>query len=153
MSAVRVDPALDPLEALAAIELDGKSGYTDLGAADLESFKPIAEAEVPAQPYLLAGFDPGREFLNVTPEAALPAILAAGRSPLTIAEGMAILLADPEVLRERNCFSLLGSRCGDRRVPALWIKGDGRPRLGWCWQGAPHTWLGSASCEGRVAID
>ncbi len=146
----RIDPALDPLEALAVIKLGSKPGFTDLDAADLKRFEPIAELGVPAEPYELTGFDPGAEFLNVTPEAALPAILAAGRSPLTIAEGLTILLADPEILRERNCFSLLGSRCGDRRVPALWIKGDGRPRLGWCWEGAPHTWLGSASCEGRV---
>jgi hypothetical protein len=151
MSAVRVDPALDPIEVLAAIELDGKPGFTDVDAADLATFKPIAELEVPTEPYVLEGFDTGAEFLNVTPDVALPAILAAGRSPLTIAEGISIVRDNPAVLRERNCFSLLGSRCGDRRVPALWIKGDGRPRLGWCWQGAPHTWLGSAWCEGRVA--
>ncbi|WP_422678000.1 DUF5701 family protein [Blastococcus brunescens] len=24
-----------------------------------------------------------------------------------------------------------------------------RPRLGWCYQGAPHSWLGTASCAGR----
>jgi hypothetical protein len=150
---MRVDPALHPLETLARVELDGRQGFTDLEAADLATFRPIAELEVPAGPYVLAGFDPGAEFLDVTPEVALSAIVAAGRSPLTIAEGLSILLETPEVLRERNCFSLLGSRCGDRRVPALWIKRDGRPRLGWCWQGAPHTWLGSASCEERVAID
>ena len=150
MSGLLVDPALDPLAALAAIELDGKPGFTDMDAADLAGFKPIADLGVPGEPYRLVGFDPGAEFLNVTPEVALPAIAEAGRSPLTIAEGLTILAQDPTVLRERNCFSLLGSRCGDRRVPALWIKGDGRPRLGWCWQGAPHTWLGSASCEGRV---
>ena len=39
---------------------------------------------------------------------------------------------------------------GDKRVPALWVSAR-RPRLGWCFQGAPHTWLGSASCGGRVS--
>ncbi|MGQ0669203.1 MAG: DUF5701 family protein [Actinomycetota bacterium] len=24
------------------------------------------------------------------------------------------------------------------------------PRLGWCWAGNPHTWLGSASCGAGV---
>jgi hypothetical protein len=38
---------------------------------------------------------------------------------------------------------------GDRRVPALWISG-GAPKLGWCWAGNPHTWLGSASCATRL---
>ena len=61
---------------------------------------------------------------------------AAGRSPLTIAEGVAVLVSDPGVLRSRNCFSLLGSRAGDKRVPALWVSAR-RPRLGWCYQGAP----------------
>jgi hypothetical protein len=148
---VRVDPALDPVAALAAIELDGKPGFTDMDAAEIARFQPIAGVEIPVEPYELVGFDAGEEFLNVPPGQALPAILAAGRSPLTIAEGLTVLLRDPELLGERNCFSLLGSRRGDRRVPVLWIKADGRPRLGWCWEGAPHTWLGSASCAGRVA--
>jgi hypothetical protein len=79
----------------------------------------------------------------------LPRLTAASRSPLTIAEGLAVLVSDPGVLRARNCFSLLGSRAGDKRVPALWVSAR-RPRLGWCYQGAPHTWLGSASCAGRL---
>jgi hypothetical protein len=147
-----VDPSLDPMEALASVELDGKTGFTDMDAAELARFQPREELAIPAEPYELVGFDPGAEFLDVTPAVALPAILAEDRSPLTIAEGLTVLLEDPEILRERNCFSLLGSRCGDRRVPALWIKGDGRPRLGWCWEGAPHTWLGSAWCERRVVV-
>jgi hypothetical protein len=67
-----------------------------------------------------------------------------------VAEGLSLLVSDPGVLRARNCFSLLGSRCGDKRVPALWVS-ERRPRLGWCYQGAPHTWLGTASCGGRRA--
>ena len=44
------------------------------------------------------------------------------------------------------------------RTPALWISNgtgrDGRerkgaPKLGWCWWGNRHTWLGIASCQGR----
>ncbi|MEI2690845.1 MAG: DUF5701 family protein [Anaerolineae bacterium] len=44
---------------------------------------------------------------------------------------------------------LLASRCGDKRVPAFWLS-QNRPKLGWCWAGNPHTWLGSASCAERV---
>ena len=76
-------------------------------------------------------------------------MLAAGRTPLTLDEGLALLLQDGGVLRRETCFSMLGSRCGDRRVPALWVS-ERRPRLGWCWDGAPHTWLGSASAAARV---
>lgn len=48
--------------------------------------------------------------------------------------------------------SLPGSRCGDRRVTAFWIS-EGRPKLGWCWAGNPHAWLGSASCGRRAGAD
>ena len=66
-------------------------------------------------------------------------------------EGVALVTHHPEILRNSNCFSLLGSRRGDRRVTALWIS-KGKPRLGWCWAGNPHTWLGSASCGSRVGL-
>jgi hypothetical protein len=118
-------------------------------ADDLARFRPLDGLELPAGPaYLLLGFDPGTATLDVPPQQALPGLLEAGRSPLTLAEGLAVALQRPDVLCEHR-YSLLGSRCGDRRVPALWVSA-GRPRLGWCWDGAPHTWLGSASCSGRL---
>ena len=117
-----------------------------------EDYAPIAGLEIPETAvYRLVDFDAGAEFFDVPPDDALPQILARGRSPLTIEEGIAVLVADPNVLRERNSFSLLGSRRGDRRVPALWTS-KGKPRLGWCWAGAPHSWLGSASCAGRADL-
>ena len=36
------------------------------------------------------------------------------------------------------------------RVPALWIS-ERAPKLGWCWDGNPHTWLGLASAGRRVS--
>ena len=65
-------------------------------------------------------------------------------------EGLALATHHPELLREANCYSLLSSRCGDRRVTAVWLS-KGRPRLGWCFAGAPHTWLGSAWLTDRTA--
>jgi hypothetical protein len=138
-------------EAVPLLDLRGKPGFTDMTTDDLARFGPTEHVSVPAgAAYLLADVDTGRASLNVTPDDALPALLAEGRSPLTIDEGIALVMHRPELLRKNNCFSLLGSRCGDRRVPALWIKGTGQPRLGWCWAGNPHTWLGSASCGGRL---
>jgi Family of unknown function (DUF5701) len=67
-----------------------------------------------------------------------------------VAEGLALLAQHSGVLRSHNAYSVLASRCGDRRVPAFWVS-KGAPRLGWCWAGNPHTWLGSASCQSRVA--
>jgi hypothetical protein len=135
-------------EAMARIELRGKSGFMDMTGADIPAFRPIEGVDIPDGPYLLLDVDTGRSTLNVPPEEALKTIVSGGRSPLTIEEGIAVVTHYPELLKTHNAFSLLGSRSGDRRVPAIWVSG-GRPRLGWCWAGNPHTWLGSASCGGR----
>jgi hypothetical protein len=134
---------------LETVHTVGGPGFTTMDDEDLARFRPLPELQVPDGPYLLLDVDPGADTLNQPPAEVLPRLTAAGRSPLTIAEGLAVLVSDPGVLRGRNCFSLLGSRAGDKRVPALWVSAR-RPRLGWCYQGAPHTWLGSASCAGRL---
>jgi hypothetical protein len=146
---VVVVPHLPVAPVLEAVHTVGGSGFTTMDDDDLARFRPLPELQVPAGPYLLVDVDPGADTLNLPPAQALPRLRAAGRTPLTIAEGLAVLVSDPGVLRGRNCFSLLGSRAGDKRVPALWVSAR-RPRLGWCYQGAPHTWLGSASCAGRL---
>ena len=162
--AAELPPAADPqrlpfvvvvaaplAQALALVDLTDRPGATQMTPDELATFRPIAQVDLPAAPaYLAVDVDLGAGSRNVTPDDALPAILAEGRSPLTIDEGVAVLLHHPEVLRTHNAFSLLGSRCGDRRVPALWLS-KRRPRLGWCWAGNPHTWLGSASCGARLA--
>ena len=146
---VVVVPHLPVVPVLESVHTVGGPGFTTMDDEDLARFRPLPELEVPAAPYLLVDVDPGADTLNLPPAEVLPRLQAAGRSPLTIAEGLAVLVSDPGVLRGRNCFSLLGSRAGDKRVPALWVSAR-RPRLGWCYQGAPHTWLGSASCAGRL---
>jgi hypothetical protein len=129
--------------------MERAGGFVDMNPAEPGEFDAIVE--VPDRPaYLLVDADTGGDLRNVTPDDALETIRSRGRSPLTIDEGIAVLTHDPDVLKTRNAFSILGSRKGDRRVPALWIS-KGRPRLGWCWAGNPHTWLGSASCARRIA--
>jgi Family of unknown function (DUF5701) len=138
-----------PRDAIAMVQLGGRPGFTTMEPDDLARFEPTDAVELPvAGAYALVDVDPGREFLGVTPDEALPAILERGRSPLTIEEAIAVIRQHPEIL-ERDRFSILGSRCGDRRVPAIWVS-QRRPRLGWCYAGAPHTWLGSASCAERI---
>lgn len=132
------------------VERRGKAGFTVLADEELERFDPIPDVRLPAGPaYLVVDVDTGADSRNVTPDDALGAIHRAGRSPLTVEEGIALVTHDPEAVAVNAGFSLLGSRCGDRRVAALWIS-EGRPKLGWCWAGNPHTWLGSASCGRRV---
>jgi hypothetical protein len=119
-------------------------------AGDLATYQPLAELGVPgAAAYLLVDVDRGEEFCGVRPEDALPVIRSRGRTPLTIDEGVAVVTQAPEVLERNKCFMLSGSRRGDRRVPALWIS-DRAPKLGWCWDGNPHSWLGVASAASRV---
>lgn len=139
---------------LPLVERRGKSAVERLFPIEPAQFKPIPALHLPAgSAYLLLDIDRGVATRNVAPDAALESFNALGRSPLTIEEGIAILTHYPEFLQPNHCFSLLASRCGDKRVPALWLS-DGRPKLGWCWAGNPHTWLGSASCANRSgAVD
>ncbi|MUM15701.1 hypothetical protein FZI91_09685 [Mycobacterium sp. CBMA271] len=131
------------------MNLNGRAGFHVMDAGDVDVYRPILD--VPAAVYLLIDIDTGSEFCNVTPEAALAAITARGRTPLTIDEGIALVTARPDMLRKNRCFSLAASRGKGQRVPAIWIS-DRRPKLGWCWDRNPHTWLGTASCGGRVAL-
>lgn len=129
-----------------------KPGFADFDPEDIARFEPIKELRIPDTPaYLVFDVERGEETLNVTPDNAMPAITARGRVPLTVEEGIGFITHFPESLEKNHCFSLAGSRCGDRRVPALWIS-KGAPKLGWCWAGNPHTWLGSASCRDRVGL-
>jgi hypothetical protein len=147
-----VTRTLVPVERLLErTSLKGKPGFTTMDADDIRAFSPTADVRLPDSPvYLLTDVDTGGDTRNVTPDEALPRILAAGRTPLTLDEGLAVVLQHPEWLRERNCFEMLGSRAGDRRVTGLWVSA-GAPRLGWCWAGNPHSWLGMATAADRVA--
>jgi hypothetical protein len=137
-------------EAIRLVERRGEAGFSVLDPDDLGRFEPIDGLDLPQRAvYLATDLDTGKDTLNVTPDDALETIEASHRSPLTIDEGVALVTHYPEAVAKNGGFSLAGSRCGDRRVTALWIS-KGRPKLGWCWAGNPHTWLGSASCGGRL---
>lgn len=137
-------------EQIARTRLPKGPGFTTMAEDDLARWQPTADVELPGGPlWLVTDVDTGSATLSVRPDEALPTILAAGRSPLTLEEGLAVATQHPEWLRERNCFEMLGSRAGDKRVTGVWVSA-GRPRLGWCWGGNPHTWLGMASCATRV---
>lgn len=138
-----------PEYALPLVARRGKPGRVDLTPVTSAAFASIAELALPGEVYLARGVDTGAEHGGRRPQDVSVEVSAAGRSPLTIDEGVSLLLQQPEILDERNAFSLAGSRAGDRRVPALWIS-YGAQRLGWCWDGAVHDWLGFASCAARL---
>ena len=166
-SLLAVHPAVAPASVLTSLlRRADKPGFVVVDMADVDSFGPIDGISVPNGPvYLAQRPDRGDEMANWSPDEALPAILGAGRSPLLLTEGIAWLLQRVEVLERGRCFMTIGSRLrrpdgrGDARTPAIWISGgtgrDGAanrnaPKVGWCWAGNRHTWLGFASCAGRV---
>ncbi|OLT11211.1 hypothetical protein BJF79_04680 [Actinomadura sp. CNU-125] len=131
-----------------------KPGFVDRSfePGSLERFVATEETDLPDGPaYLLFDIERGEEFCGAVPNDAMDTISARGRTLLTIEEGVAMITQFPEVLVKNKCFSLGGSRCGDRRVPAIWIS-QKAPKLGWCWEGNPHTWLGMASADHRGGV-
>lgn len=157
-----------PPSALAPLMTRGeRTGFVVEDMTDVDSFDSTDAAPLPPTPYVVGGLDRGDEHANRSPEECLPEILASGRSPLTLGEGIHWVLQDPDVLERNRCFMTIGSRLRrtnrtyDARTPALWISNgtgrDGRerkdaPKVGWCWWGNRHTWLGMASCSGRTPL-
>lgn len=161
-----VHPDRAPASALAPLlALDGKPGFVVADMTDVDAFGPLESVQLPDGPgYAVNGIERGDEMLNWSPDEALPAITGAGRTPLTLTEGIHWLLQCPDVLERNVCFMTIGSRLRkangrlDSRTPALWISNgtgrDGRgrrgaPKVGWCWAGNRHTWLGFASAARR----
>lgn len=127
-----------------------KGGVVDKNyQGELVRFQPLPELGITHSAYLIVDVERGEEFRDVKPVDATATIIQRGRTPLTIEEGVALATHFPDALEKNKCFMLAGSRSGDRRVPALWIS-DNAPKLGWCWNGNPHSWLGTASCGSRM---
>lgn len=145
-----INSAAAPVEkTLPLVERDGRTAVEGLRPCRPADFRPIADLPIPAgHAYLLMDIDRGNDSLNEVPSAAHAHITSEGRFPLTIEEGVSVVTQYPEFLQPNRCFMMLGSRGSDKRVPALWLSAK-RPKLGWCWEGNPHTWLGFASCRTR----
>lgn len=151
--ALLVLPGLDVERAMPLTRQGPKAGFVDMRPVGPRDFVPIPEIQPPDGPYLLLDVDAGRDTLGLSPRDAAAHIAEVGRSPLTLEEGVMLLVLHPGILRERACFQLLGSRRDDKRIASLWVTKQGTPRLGWCFEGVPHTWLGSASCAARVGLE
>ncbi len=164
-STLAVHPALVPASRLAGLlTRRDKPGFVVVDMTDLDQFAPIAGVEVPEAPlYLIHDVNRGDEMRNWSPDEALQAIKSMGRSPLTISEGISWMLQEPKLLEPNHCFMTIASRLSrgsrlDARTPAIWISGgtgrDGKgnkdaPKVGWCWAGNRHTWLGFATTSQR----
>lgn len=161
---VVVGPGLVTPRLLAPLlESSGKPGFVVEDLTDLDDFAD--QVEVPAAGlYLIRGVDRGDELRNWSPNEALPELESRGRSPMTLSEGISWLLQEPDRLERDACFMCIGTRKPkgkglDARTPAIWLSnGTGRdgtsrrnaPKVGWCWAGNRHTWLGIASVQSRI---
>ncbi|MFF9014820.1 DUF5701 family protein [Streptomyces sp. NPDC014870] len=160
-----VHPDRAPASALAPLlRREGKEGFVVVDMPDVDDFAPSG-VDVPDAPlYLVAGVDRGDHMSNWSPEEALPALTKEDRTPLLLSEGIHWVLQEPAALERNRCFMTIGSRLRkangtlDARTPAIWISNgtgrDGRarrdaPKVGWCWWGNRHTWLGFGSTTGR----
>ncbi|GAA4552899.1 DUF5701 family protein [Pseudonocardia xishanensis] len=139
-----------------------REGFVVADMTDVDDFAPTVD--LPGGPvHLLEDLDRGDHLANRSPAEALTEL--AGRTPLTLTEGVQWVLQDPEVLVRNACFMTIGSRLRrpdgrfDARTPAVWISNgtgrDGRertdaPKVGWCWWNNRHTWLGFASAATRT---
>jgi hypothetical protein len=164
-----VHPRLASASALAPLlKLNDKPGFVVTDMADVDQFTPISAVKLPDAPlYLVRDPDRGDAMANWSPDEALPAITDAGRTPLILTEGLHWLLQRPDVIARGHCFMTIGSRRRkpggslDARTPAVWISnGTGRDgsanrnalKVGWCWAGNRHTWLGFASASDRKSL-
>jgi hypothetical protein len=162
-----VHPRLAPPSALAPLlRLGGKEGFVVVDMTDVDRFEPIEGLALPDAPlYVLTDLDRGDAMANWSPDEALPEITRRDRTPLLLTEGIHWALQTPDVIERNHCYMTIGSRLRkdkgrlDTRTPALWISGGtgrdgkerrGAPKVGWCWAGNRHTWLGFASGARRV---
>lgn len=164
-----VHPDLLPASRLAPqLALGERRGFVVEDMTDVDAFTPQSHATPPGPGlYIVRDLERGDALRNWSPDEALPEILACGRTPLTLTEGLLWVLQQPTILARNHCFMTIGSRAVkpdgalDARTPALWISNgtgrDGRerrgcPKVGWCWAGNRHTWLGFASAGMRSTI-
>lgn len=161
-------PDIAPVSELASLmRRSGRAGFVVVDLTDVDEFAPTDDSTSPPGPvYAVVGPERGDSLAGSSPDEALPHLLEQGRTPLTLAEGVHWVLQAPAVLERNHCFMTVGSRKRrpdgrlDARTPAIWISnGTGRdgperrdaPKVGWCWAGNRHTWLGFASAAGRQA--
>ncbi|WP_225228082.1 DUF5701 family protein [Oerskovia rustica] len=162
-----VHPRLAPPSVLAPLtRLGDKEGFVVVDMEDVDRFEPIEGLVLPEGPlYVVTDVDRGDDLANWSPDEALPEFERRDRTPLVLGEGIHWALQTPDVVERNHCYMTIGSRLRkdegrlDARTPAVWISnGTGRdgkerrgaPKVGWCWAGNRHTWLGFASGARRV---
>ena len=154
-----------PSVIVTALRVDGRRGFVVSDMSDVDEFVPIPSVDLPAAPvYLIRDLDRGDAMAKWSPDEALPCHRGIGPNAAHRERGTALAPAATRGVGTWALFHAIGSRRRkldgslDARTPALWFSnGTGRdgpanrnePKVGWCWAGNRHTWLGFASAACR----
>lgn len=103
--------------------------------------------KIPDGPYFLTDIEDGSGRLNTTPSLSEARIVAEGRSPYTILEGIIHAVVFPEAFATHN-MDLCGSRYKKENIPLLILRNDGL-RLQSSITNSPHPRCGAPSCKDR----
>ncbi len=105
-----VSESLVPASVLAPLlRLGEREGFVVEDMTDVDAFAPVDVVDLPNGPaFVVSGVDRGDEMANWSPDEALPSIVGAARSPLTLTEGIHWALQAPEVLERNHCFMTIG---------------------------------------------
>lgn len=80
------------------MEVDGKKGFTGL---NLSEFKTAEDIEIPeSMAYFVVDIENGKVMLEKTADEAVKQFKKEGQSPLTMEEGVALVLQHPEILKD-----------------------------------------------------
>ena len=135
--------------AMARTELKGKPGFVTDGFTDVDRFTAIDSVEIPARnAYVVFDVDRGADYRNVRPDDALPAITAAGRTPLTVDE------ASRSSRRSRTRWRrTTASHCSPRAAVISGFRrcGSARPCRSWAGAGPAIRTPGSAPPQRAAA--
>jgi hypothetical protein len=101
----------------------------------------------PSEPYFMFDIEDGGAYLDTKTSLTEARIIAKGRSPYTILEGVFQAMAFSEALETLN-MSLCGSRYKLENTPELLLSNSG-PRLQSSFTDSPHPRWGTPSCKGR----
>jgi hypothetical protein len=136
-----------PYDLMAMVRNGNKQGYTYLNPTAITD-----KVETPDKPYYIFDVEDGKALLGKSPKEAEEILKKQSRSPLTVAEVMA-LTTHTDVLKE-HCVWATGSRYGgsDRGVPAVYLGVGAQPKLDWNIVNDSYGRWGSASCGSRIDL-
>lgn len=127
------------------VVLGGKTGASYLADNRVTNLN-----EIPKGHYLAVDVEDGRVMWNTEPSVALAEFKRQRRFGGTVAEGIAVVTLEPEILRH-HYIDLMGSRFDGGDVPCLDEVGD-RPGLRARWVDNANPCYGALSCGGRLGL-